>query len=154
MRLLPIVLLFAEATISKKKGSKEEFSEDELYEESKLKPKKIGALKTSVKKEWTSGPIDSSVQDRRLIVEANVPVAKIIQNHNSYSADGTKRRNFQAPVLAYVTPWNNRGYDIVKIFHKFSLVSPVWFQMLPDASSDSKKINVNIQGSMTWMWVG
>ncbi|ORX55820.1 glycoside hydrolase [Hesseltinella vesiculosa] len=32
--------------------------------------------------------------------------------------------------LAYVTPWNNRGYDIVKEFKgKFDYVAPVWYNV-------------------------
>ncbi|CAB3410154.1 unnamed protein product [Caenorhabditis bovis] len=34
--------------------------------------------------------------------------------------------------LAYVTPWNNKGYDLAKkTAHKLSHVSPVWFQVKP-----------------------
>ncbi|KAI7852006.1 glycoside hydrolase superfamily [Circinella umbellata] len=34
--------------------------------------------------------------------------------------------------LAYVTPWNNHGYDIVKEFKgKFDFVSPVWYYIEP-----------------------
>ncbi|CDS11651.1 hypothetical protein LRAMOSA03914 [Lichtheimia ramosa] len=37
-------------------------------------------------------------------------------------------KNFGGDTLAYVTPWNNRGYDVVKEFKgKFDYVSPVWY---------------------------
>ncbi|KAG1445031.1 hypothetical protein G6F56_010059 [Rhizopus delemar] len=37
-------------------------------------------------------------------------------------------KHFKGTTLAYVTPWNNRGYDVVKEFKgKFDYVSPVWY---------------------------
>ncbi|KAI7878422.1 glycoside hydrolase [Lichtheimia hyalospora FSU 10163] len=37
-------------------------------------------------------------------------------------------KHFGGDTLAYVTPWNNRGYDVVKEFKgKFDYVSPVWY---------------------------
>ncbi|ORY48020.1 hypothetical protein BCR33DRAFT_695843 [Rhizoclosmatium globosum] len=43
---------------------------------------------------------------------------------------------FEQVVLAYITPWNNRGYDVVKDFRgKFSHLSPVWYQLRPTHSS-------------------
>jgi chitinase domain-containing protein 1 len=55
---------------------------------------------------------------------------EIIENHASYSKTNMKNRRFtESETLVYVTPWNNHGYDIAKWFHKFTLVSPVWFQL-------------------------
>lgn len=57
------------------------------------------------------------------------PTAKeIIQEHATYFAENI--RNFKGSVLGYVTPWNNRGYDIAKNFSsKFTHISPVWLQV-------------------------
>ena len=93
------------------------------------------------------GPVtDSGVMQRGLVSES-VSIKQIVENHKSFNIDTTKNRNFNSPVLAYVTPWNNRGYDIVKMFHKFTLVAPVWFQLVPDQSnSNGNKITLKING--------
>jgi len=52
-----------------------------------------------------------------------------LKENQNYASDASKR-NFKGETLAYVTPWNNHGYDIAKIFNnKFTYVSPVWFQI-------------------------
>jgi len=148
MRLLPILFLLGNATISKKKtsGSSEDVDEDEV-EKPKLKPKKdFGNLKKN--EEFIElGPNESNVRDRGLIVQGELGFKPIIQNHKSFAADEMRNRNFEDHVLAYVTPWNNHGYDVVKMFHKFTLVAPVWFQMIPgDKLHSEKKIDLKIQG--------
>ncbi|KAH9308819.1 hypothetical protein KI387_036730, partial [Taxus chinensis] len=40
------------------------------------------------------------------------------------------QRHFNSMVLAYVTPWNSKGYDMAKKFRsKLTHVSPVWYQL-------------------------
>ncbi|KAJ7396238.1 Chitinase domain-containing protein 1 [Pitangus sulphuratus] len=72
---------------------------------------------------------DKNVQDRGLVVVD--PKAKdIIREHRSYCSKKMKERHFSGDVLGYITPWNNHGYDIAKIFgNKFTLISPVWLQV-------------------------
>ncbi|CAG8747723.1 14400_t:CDS:10 [Dentiscutata erythropus] len=55
----------------------------------------------------------------------------ILENHNKYNSQNARNKTFQGgPTLAYVTPWNNHGYDIAKIFKgKFDYVSPVWYNI-------------------------
>ncbi|VDM34722.1 unnamed protein product [Hydatigera taeniaeformis] len=37
-------------------------------------------------------------------------------------------------VLAYVTPWNSKGYEKAEFFaNKFTIIAPVWFQLKPFA---------------------
>uniref|UniRef100_A0A1I7SZV7 Glyco_18 domain-containing protein n=1 Tax=Caenorhabditis tropicalis TaxID=1561998 RepID=A0A1I7SZV7_9PELO len=49
--------------------------------------------------------------------------------------------------LAYITPWNNRGYDLAKkTAHKLSHISPVWFQAKA-AYENSKLHSCNVEGS-------
>ncbi|KAF5302598.1 hypothetical protein FQA39_LY10216 [Lamprigera yunnana] len=81
-------------------------------------------------KSFTAG-IDKNVFERNLILED--PTAEhIINNHKSYYKE-TGESNIDEIVLGYVTPWNNRGYDIAKIFgNKFSHISPVWLQIKPN----------------------
>ncbi|XP_065260024.1 chitinase domain-containing protein 1 [Emys orbicularis] len=92
---------------------------------SKTDAKKM-ASKTLEEKIWHS---DKIVQDRGLVVTD--PKAKdIVLEHKSYCAKKTKERHFWGDVLGYITPWNNHGYDIAKMFgNKFTLISPVWLQV-------------------------
>ncbi|KAK6058251.1 adaptor complexe medium subunit family protein [Cooperia oncophora] len=47
-------------------------------------------------------------------------------------------RKFENPVLVYVTPWNNKGYDLAKwVSHKVTHVSPVWLQLKPQTADMS-----------------
>ncbi|XP_058663388.1 chitinase domain-containing protein 1 isoform X2 [Ammospiza caudacuta] len=87
---------------------------------------KKGATKKLEEKKLHS---DKNVQDRGLVVVD--PKAKdIILEHKSYCSKKMKERHFSGDVLGYITPWNNHGYDIAKIFgNKFTLISPVWLQV-------------------------
>ncbi|EGD81359.1 chitinase domain containing 1 isoform 2, partial [Salpingoeca rosetta] len=52
--------------------------------------------------------------------------------------------------LAYVTPWNNKGYDVAKRFlGKFSHVSPVWLQL----NVDGGRFVVNGEHDIDLGWV-
>ncbi|CAM5149628.1 unnamed protein product [Natator depressus] len=92
---------------------------------SKTDAKKM-ASKTLEEKIWHS---DKIVQDRGLVVTD--PKAKdIVLEHKSYCAKKMKERHFLGDVLGYITPWNNHGYNIAKVFgNKFTLISPVWLQV-------------------------
>ncbi|XP_053697930.1 chitinase domain-containing protein 1 [Sabethes cyaneus] len=75
------------------------------------------------------GPQTSSVIDRALIQEE--PLAKDILVESGTYYEETALKNFKGTVLGYVTPWNNHGYDVAKIWGaKFNYVSPVWLQIL------------------------
>lgn len=38
-------------------------------------------------------------------------------------------------MILWLFQWNNHGYDVAKIFaNKFSMVSPVWLQVVPEGS--------------------
>ncbi|KAG2205408.1 hypothetical protein INT47_007193 [Mucor saturninus] len=55
-------------------------------------------------------------------------VKNIIHNHDKPNVLEAHVKKFGGETLAYVTPWNNRGYDVVKEFKgKFDYVSPVWY---------------------------
>ncbi|KAH6936220.1 hypothetical protein HPB50_015000 [Hyalomma asiaticum] len=74
-------------------------------------------------------PGSEDVFERDLVKEV-FKVGDVLKHHRSYCNTKTKTRRFAGDVLGYVTPWNNRGYDIAKIFSpKFSYVSPVWLQL-------------------------
>ncbi|XP_059052671.1 chitinase domain-containing protein 1 [Achroia grisella] len=78
------------------------------------------------------GPRKNNVLDRKLIHET--PLAKdIIKYHATYHQE-LSIRHFSNPVLGYVTPWNNKGYDVAKIWApKFNYISPVWLQIKKQA---------------------
>lgn len=71
-----------------------------------------------------------NVFDRGL-VDDEEPLGKdILVESGAYYKDTTDR-NFNGTVLGYVTPWNNHGYDVAKIWgSKFSQISPVWLQVV------------------------
>lgn len=52
------------------------------------------------------------------------------------------------PTLAYVTPWNPRGFEAALKFHeKITHVSPVWYQIVAPSPEDKKKRkNKNVVG--------
>ncbi|ESO08732.1 hypothetical protein HELRODRAFT_74077, partial [Helobdella robusta] len=68
---------------------------------------------------------------QRGLVAKNVKASDILKDHSSYCDVEKEVKKFDGITLAYVTPWNNHGYDIAKIFsHKFTYVSPVWLQIV------------------------
>ncbi|XP_037277711.2 chitinase domain-containing protein 1 [Rhipicephalus microplus] len=92
-----------------------------------------GTISPSDKKKSKSAqaldPGSEDVFERDLVKEV-FKVGDILKHHRSYCNTKTKTRRFAGDVLGYVTPWNNRGYDIAKIFgSKFRFVSPVWLQL-------------------------
>lgn len=89
----------------------------------KNKGKKVKELKTK------QGPQAHSVFERGLVQEE--PSAKDILVENAAYHEETSLKNFKGKVLGYVTPWNNHGYDVAKVWGaKFDYVSPVWLQVL------------------------
>ena len=72
---------------------------------------------------------ETNVLQRDLIQEEITP-RDILQNHERYCSVCHETREFTYPTLIYITPWNNRGYDLVKVFtKKFDYISPVWFSV-------------------------
>eukprot|EP01137_Pigoraptor_chileana_P015542 Opistho-2@71583 len=80
-----------------------------------------------------NGPMPTTTVVQRGLVVEKVTYASVLEEHARPSSIKTK--HFPNDVLAYVTPWNGRGYDIAKGFGaKFTLVSPVWFLLRPSPS--------------------
>ncbi len=51
-----------------------------------------------------------------------------LQHHAAYHENMTHKAYTAGPTLAYVTPWNRRGYTLAEDFGcKLDYVSPVWF---------------------------
>ncbi|KAJ3131433.1 Chitinase domain-containing protein 1, partial [Irineochytrium annulatum] len=81
--------------------------------------------------------LEVSVADRDLVVKG-ISAASILKHHSYYDKDTAhvKQTHDAARTLAYVTPWNNHGYDVAKMFRgKFTHLSPVWYSVKPDDDS-------------------
>ncbi|CAB3380374.1 Hypothetical predicted protein [Cloeon dipterum] len=90
--------------------------------------KKKKAKKQDIK--TFEGPVGESVEERGLLAPV-IKVKDIISQNAAYHKDAqhVKVHN-DTKVLAYVTPWNNKGYEIAETFtNKFDLISPVWLQV-------------------------
>ena len=62
----------------------------------------------------------------------DISALQILETHDTYVSKNAHVKTFEEITLAYVTPWNNRGYDIAKLFRgKFSHISPVWYNIEP-----------------------
>ncbi|KAL2715381.1 chitinase domain-containing protein 1 [Vespula squamosa] len=80
------------------------------------------------------GPVNKDVFQKSLVIK-DIKTTDIIKESGTYYID-TKRRRFSGELLGYITPWNNNGYEISKIFHgKFTMISPVWLSILPSNMS-------------------
>ena len=76
--------------------------------------------------------LDATVVERNLVSE-QVTYADILRNHKTFSQTYARHRFVSmVTTLAFVTPWNSRGYELALTFsRKFTHVSPVWFQVSP-----------------------
>lgn len=79
-----------------------------------------------------AGPTSTSVYSKDLVTSKISNKKEILEHFQAYY-EKTDFNNFERTVLGYVTPWNNHGYDVAKIFggSKINLVSPVWLQLHP-----------------------
>ncbi|KAJ8946334.1 hypothetical protein NQ318_004224 [Aromia moschata] len=94
---------------------------------STLSPKSPKGNKNKVEK-VRLGPQNYTVFDKHYVTE-NPTVKEILTNYQAFFRE-TDEYSFPGLVLGYVTPWNNHGYDIAKIFgNKFTHISPVWLQV-------------------------
>jgi len=56
-------------------------------------------------------------------------IGEILKNHEKIGNDASIRK-FQGDSLAFVTPWNAKGYDFTRVFRKkFTHISPCWYQI-------------------------
>ncbi|XP_060964379.1 uncharacterized protein LOC115704303 [Cannabis sativa] len=75
----------------------------------------------------------SSVYQRGL-VKPDVNYQEIL-DENTKVSENTSGRHHTFPVLAYITPWNSRGYESAKRFNsKFTHLSPVWYDLKSQGS--------------------
>ncbi|XP_055595972.1 chitinase domain-containing protein 1 [Uranotaenia lowii] len=94
-----------------------------------LSPSDTKKAKKTKELKVKQGPQPTNVVERGLVQEE--PSAKDILVENGAYHEATDQKHFEGNVLGYVTPWNNHGYDVAKIWGgKFNWVSPVWLQIL------------------------
>ncbi|KAG9448333.1 hypothetical protein H6P81_014461 [Aristolochia fimbriata] len=76
---------------------------------------------------------DLSVYERGL-VKTDTSSDEILAE-SSKVKENASRRHLPLPVLAYITPWNARGYEMAKKFvSKFTHISPVWYELKSEGS--------------------
>ncbi|RWS02380.1 chitinase-like protein 5, partial [Dinothrombium tinctorium] len=98
-----------------------------------------------------SEPTNSSLEERNLIT-SKPKVKDVLREHKAYTLSEVGIKKFNGTVLGYVTPWNNHGYDIAKIFaRKFTHISPVWFQL--KLSDDEKSTIVEGKENIDSEWM-
>lgn len=75
----------------------------------------------------------------------------ILQDHHECRAN-IRTRASTAPVLAYVTPWNSKGYEVAERLNaKFTHVSPVWLQLRWDAAATAFSVTGQHDIDTGWM---
>ncbi|KAF5733116.1 chitinase domain-containing protein 1-like isoform X1 [Tripterygium wilfordii] len=71
----------------------------------------------------------SSIVHQHRLAKTDVKFQEILSEHSKVS-ENLSLRHYTYPVLAYITPWNSKGYDIAKEFNsKFTHLSPVWYDL-------------------------
>ncbi|KAJ8540067.1 hypothetical protein K7X08_026456 [Anisodus acutangulus] len=77
---------------------------------------------------------DKTYVYQRGLVKTDLTYREVL-NENSRVSENISRRNFGNPVLAYITPWNSKGYDLAKKFRsKITHLSPVWYELKNEGS--------------------
>ncbi|CAF1644783.1 unnamed protein product [Rotaria magnacalcarata] len=95
-------------------------------------------------------PSDIDVLERNLLQE-DIDPKSVLENYQSYCHSCSETRQFTYPTLIYITPWNNRGYDLVKTFtRKFDYISPVWFRI---KRIDIKKYHIEGTHDIDSQWI-
>ncbi|KDP28506.1 hypothetical protein JCGZ_14277 [Jatropha curcas] len=63
------------------------------------------------------------------LVKIDVNYQEIL-SENSKVSKNEAQRQYNFPTLAYITPWNSKGYEMAKKFtNKFTHLSPVWYDL-------------------------
>ncbi|XP_050235750.1 uncharacterized protein LOC126685828 [Mercurialis annua] len=76
-------------------------------------------------------PIADSLKHRQQsnLVHADLSYQDILTEH-SRILKNESHREFIHPVLAYITPWNAKGYEMaIRFTNKFTHLSPVWYDL-------------------------
>lgn len=72
---------------------------------------------------------------QRGLVKTDVNYQEIF-TENSKVSENVSHRHYTYPVLAYITPWNSKGYEMATKFNsKFTHLSPVWYDLKSQGTS-------------------
>ena len=95
-----------------------------------------------------SAVVGESCLHKKGLVKVDLIGSDILKNHNEPCDE--KIKNFQNPLLGYVTPWNPKGKEMAKLYaSKFDLISPVWYNI--DVAND--KYFINGENNYDWQFL-
>lgn len=58
---------------------------------------------------------------------------KDLKSNIHSTCQNPEHKHYDKKTLAYITPWNNLGVELVlKYYAKFDIVSPCWFDLKPE----------------------
>ncbi|XP_024020949.1 chitinase domain-containing protein 1 [Morus notabilis] len=78
---------------------------------------------------------DDSYVHQRGLVKPDMNYHEIL-SENTKVSENVSRRHYSYPVLAYITPWNSKGYEMAKRFNsKLTHLSPVWYDLKSQGSN-------------------
>ncbi|XP_038896583.1 chitinase domain-containing protein 1 [Benincasa hispida] len=88
------------------------------------------AISVLVYHKYTSnGEFSGASVFERGLVKTDISYQEILAEHSNVAAN-VSHRHYDYPSLAYITPWNSKGYDMAKKFNsKFTHLSPVWYDL-------------------------
>ncbi|KAK2650093.1 hypothetical protein Ddye_017582 [Dipteronia dyeriana] len=76
-----------------------------------------------------------SQENHRGIIKTDVTYQEIL-TENTKVSENSSHRHYTYPILAYITPWNLKGYEMAKRFNnKFTHLSPVWYDLKSQGNS-------------------
>ncbi|KAL5792256.1 hypothetical protein ACOSP7_000850 [Xanthoceras sorbifolium] len=78
-----------------------------------------------------------SLAHQRGLIKTDVTYQEILTENSKVSENASQlHRHYTYPVLAYITPWNSKGYEMAKRFNtKFTHLSPVWYDLKSQGTS-------------------
>ncbi|VDK31620.1 unnamed protein product [Taenia asiatica] len=70
--------------------------------------------------------------EERPAMGKDIDLNNFLRSYNYVNAYEQVVKKSGYDVLAYITPWNSKGYEKAELFaNKFTIIAPVWFQLKP-----------------------
>ncbi|KAJ8748479.1 hypothetical protein K2173_003376 [Erythroxylum novogranatense] len=83
----------------------------------------------------TNDTVTGSHTEVEGLFETDLTYLEILAGNYKVSSNESHRR-YTYPVLAYITPWNSKGYEMAKRFtNKFTHLCPVWYNLKSQGKS-------------------
>jgi len=87
-----------------------------------------------------------------VIPHSAITIQSVLAHHDKPDPNTQNLKIFGGDTLAYVTPWNTKGYEIAKRFtQKFTYISPVWYQI--DCDTKLKKFELRGKHNVDQSWI-